>query len=144
MIRQLAHVCFFTDQLDAMVTFYRDILGFPIQFALKTDAGETIGYYFDCGNTTFIEIFDQKIAVKQWGGQVQELKPGTQYKHFCLEVTGLAKLRALLIDRGVEVTPIQTGLDHSLQAWIRDPDGNAIELMEYTHASLQLRRTVTE
>lgn len=143
MIRQLAHVCFFTDQIDAMVAFYRDVLGFPVKFTLATDDAETMGYYFDCGNTTFIEIFDQKLAVKQWGGQVQELKPGSQYKHFCLEVTGLAEVKAMLEARGVEVSPIKTGLDHSLQAWIRDPDGNAIELMEYTHASLQLRRAMT-
>jgi catechol 2,3-dioxygenase-like lactoylglutathione lyase family enzyme len=74
---------------------------------------------------------------------VQELKPGSQYKHFCLEVTGLAEVKAMLEARGVEVSPIKTGLDHSLQAWIHDPDGNAIELMEYTHASLQLRRAMT-
>lgn len=143
MIRQLAHVCFFTDQIDAMVAFYRDVLGFPVKFTLATDDGETMGYYFDCGNTTFIEIFDQKLAVKQWGGQVQELKPGSQYKHFCLEVTGLAEVKARLEAQGVEVSPIKTGLDHSLQAWIHDPDGNAIELMEYTHASLQLRRATS-
>lgn len=143
MIRQLAHVCFFTDQIDAMVAFYRDVLGFPVKFTLATDDGETMGYYFDCGNTTFIEIFDQKLAVKQWGGQVQELKLGSQYKHFCLEVTGLAEVKARLEAQGVEVSPIKTGLDHSLQAWIHDPDGNAIELMEYTHASLQLRRATS-
>jgi catechol 2,3-dioxygenase-like lactoylglutathione lyase family enzyme len=140
MIRQLAHVCFFTDQIDAMVAFYRDGLDFPIKFTLNTDDGEIIGYYFDCGAATFIEIFDQKIAIKQWGGQMQTLAAGTQYKHFCLEVTGLAEVKTLLESRGVEVTNLSTGLDHSVQAWIKDPDGNAIELMEYTHASLQLRR----
>ena len=142
MIRQLAHVCFFTDQLDAMVAFYRDALGFPVKFTLNTDDGELIGYYFDCGAATFIEIFDQKVAVKNWGGQVPELVAGTQYKHFCLEVTGLAEDKALLESRGVAVTSPITGLDHSRQAWINDPDGNAIELMEYTHASLQLRRPI--
>jgi hypothetical protein len=30
------------------------------------------------------------------------------------------------------------GLDHALQMWIADPDGNTIELMEYTASSLQL------
>ena len=30
------------------------------------------------------------------------------------------------------------GMDHSCQAWIADPDGNAIELMEYGYSSLQL------
>ena len=136
MIRQLAHVCFFTDQLDAMVAFYRDGLGFPVKFTLDTDDGELMGYYFDCGNTTFIEVFDQKLAVKQWGGQV----PGSQYKPFCLEVTGLDEVKAMLEARGITVTNMKMGIDHSRQAWITDPDGNAIELMEYTHASLQLRR----
>jgi catechol 2,3-dioxygenase-like lactoylglutathione lyase family enzyme len=140
MIRQLAHVCFFTDQIDAMVAFYRDGLGLPVKFTLHTDDDELMGYYFDCGATTFIEVFDQKLAIKQWGGQVQALKPGSQYKHFCLEVTGLADVKAMLEGRGIQVTAVKLGMDHSLQAWINDPDGNAIELMEYTHASLQLHR----
>lgn len=140
MIRQLAHVCFFTDQLDAMVAFYRDALGFPIKFTLHTDDGELMGYYFATGNSTFIEVFDQRLAVKQWGGQVQTLTPGSQYKHFCLEVTGIAEVKAMLEGRGVTVSAVTLGMDHSLQAWIADPDGNAIELMEYTHASLQLRQ----
>ncbi|MEO6567207.1 MAG: VOC family protein [Opitutaceae bacterium] len=33
-IPQLAHLCFFTHQLDVMVAFYRDKLGFPIAFTL--------------------------------------------------------------------------------------------------------------
>jgi catechol 2,3-dioxygenase-like lactoylglutathione lyase family enzyme len=77
MFRQLAHVCFFTDQLETMVAFYRDGLGFPVKFTLNTDDDELMGYYFDCGAATFIEIFDQRLAVKQWGGQVQTLKPGS-------------------------------------------------------------------
>ena len=51
-----------------------------------------------------------------------------------------ADVKAMLEGRGIQVTAIKMGMDHSLQAWINDPDGNAIELMEYTHASLQLRR----
>jgi hypothetical protein len=31
------------------------------------------------------------------------------------------------------------GMDNSRQAWVADPDGNEIELMEYGAASLQLR-----
>ena len=53
-----------------------------------------------------------------------------------------ARIQRLLESRGIEVTNMKSGMDHSIQAWIKDPDGNAIELMEYTHESLQLRRTV--
>ncbi len=57
MIRQLAHLCFFTNDLDAMIAFYRK-LGLKVKFTLQDRNGNSFGYYFDCGNTTFIEVFD--------------------------------------------------------------------------------------
>jgi hypothetical protein len=39
------------------------------------------------------------------------------------------------------VSEISTGMDNSRQAWIADPDGNQIELMEYGHSRLQLPGT---
>jgi hypothetical protein len=33
-------------------------------------------------------------------------------------------------------------MDNSMQAWIKDPDGNDIELMEYTPTSFQTRGVV--
>jgi len=42
-----------------------------------------MGYYFACGNTSFIEIFNQALAVQQWGGQVLDLAAGSRYKHLC-------------------------------------------------------------
>ena len=128
-------------QLPAMLAFYRDGLGLKVKFALKHDDGTAFGYYLMAGHTTFVEIFDRAGAVKQWGGENLPLSPhhGTHYNHFCFEVTGieafLEKLQAkgLKIDRGVSV-----GMDHSKQAWLKDPDGNTIELMEYTPQSLQL------
>jgi catechol 2,3-dioxygenase-like lactoylglutathione lyase family enzyme len=140
MIRQLAHLCFHTDHTDQMVAFYRDALGLPIKFTLTGDDGLTLGYYFECGQSTFIEIFDQARAIQQWGGQRQPLAPGNRYQHFCLEITGLDAFKAALEGRGLKVSPVTMGMDGSRQAWIADPDGNAIELMEYTPESLQLRR----
>jgi alkyl hydroperoxide reductase subunit AhpC len=40
--------------------------------------------------------------------------------------------------QGVMVSEVSMGMDNSRQAWIADPDGNAIELMEYGPASMQL------
>ena len=42
-----------------------------------------------------------------------------------------------LAARGVEVTGRKVGNDRSHQAWINDPDGNLIELQEYTPQSRQ-------
>ena len=78
------------------------------------------------------------MAAEVWGGKVEPLAIGTHYKHFCLEVTGLDEFCKMLKDKGVEVSEIKLGMDNSRQAWIADPDGNAIELMEYSYSSLQL------
>jgi catechol 2,3-dioxygenase-like lactoylglutathione lyase family enzyme len=141
MIKRLAHLCFKTDQLDRMIHFYRDILGLRIKFTLKNKDGLDFGYYFECGSRSFLEIFDQKGAVRQWGGEVVALKspPGTFYQHFCLEVERIEAFRAGLVAKQVAVTEIAVGMDGSKQCWIKDPDGNSIELMEYTPASLQTK-----
>ena len=78
--------------------------------------------------------------MKQWGGDLAPRKPNdnVRYGHFCLEVLGLDEAVAELRRKGVEVANIKVGMDNSKQAWIKDPDGNAIELMEYTPKSLQL------
>jgi lactoylglutathione lyase len=138
MIRQLAHLNFVTNDLPRIIDFYVDKLGMKIKFTLDNKQGQPFGYYFECGNTTFIEFFDQAMAAEVWGGTVQELNPGTRYKHFCLEVAGLDEYCMELKSKGVVVSEISTGMDHSRQAWITDPDGNQIELMEYGAQSLQL------
>lgn len=138
MIRQLAHLNFFTNDLSKIIDFYVNKLGMKIKFTMSNREGKVFGYYFECGNTTFLEFFDQTLAVEMWGGKVAELATGTQYKHFCLEITGLDEFCTLLQSRGVAVSPISMGIDNSRQAWIADPDGNSIELMEYGPSSLQL------
>ena len=123
-----------------MIEFYRDVMGFPVKFDMKRGDGTPFGWYFAIGGNTFVEIFDQKGAVKEWGGEVVPLEAanGTQYRHFCFEVDNLDGERQRLIALGVEVTPIKMGMDNSYQCWIKDPDGNDIELMAYTDKSMQL------
>jgi catechol 2,3-dioxygenase-like lactoylglutathione lyase family enzyme len=142
MIRRLGHLCFVTDNLQGMLDFYTRALGLAVQFIFKNDDGEVFGYYLAAGDSTFIEIFDRVLKVKQWGGPLAELAAGNRYSHFCLEVTALRDFKAALESRGVKVGDVSTGMDHSMQAWLKDPDGNAIELMEYTSRSWQLQRPV--
>ncbi|HSL30421.1 MAG TPA: VOC family protein [Anaerolineales bacterium] len=143
MIRKLAHLNFVTNDLDSIIDFYVNKLGMDIRFTLNNKAGEPFGYYFACGDTTFLEFFDQAMASEVWGGDVVELNIGTRYKHFCLEITGLDEFCSLLKSKGVEVSEISLGMDNSRQAWIADPDGNTIELMEYGPSSLQLTGSVS-
>lgn len=138
MIAQLAHINFFSDKPEEMIDFYVHKLGLKIAFTLDNDKGESFGWYVGCGKMTFIEIFDQAGAVRQWGGRVEALQHGNRYRHVCFEVKDLEVYRNVLITRGVDVTAITVGMDNSKQAWIKDPDGNDIELMEYTPVSFQM------
>jgi lactoylglutathione lyase len=138
MIRQLAHLNFYTNDLAKIIDFYVNKLGMNVKFTLNNKQGQPFGYYFGCGNTTFLEFFDQAMAVEMWGGKVAELTNGTRYKHFCLEVTGLEEYCKMLQGKGVPVSEISMGMDNARQAWTADPDGNDIELMEYGPFSLQL------
>src|SRR6185503_2002868 len=118
MIRQLAHLNFVTNDLERIIDFYVNKLGLKIKFTLDNKEGQPFGYYFECGDTTFIEFFDQAMAVKEWGGKVEDLTIGTRYKHFCLEVVGLDEYCAQLKGKGVEVSGVSLGMDHARQAWI--------------------------
>ena len=138
MIRQLAHLNFVTNDLSKIIDFYVNKLGMKVKFTLNKKDGQPFGYYFECGNSTFLEFSDQAMAAEVWGGNVEELTTGTRYKHFCLEVIGLDEFSKELKSKGVDVSEISTGMDNSRQAWITDPDGNQIELMEYGPSSLQL------
>lgn len=138
MIRQLAHLNFITNDLSKIIDFYVNKLGLKTKFIMRNREGIPFGYYFDCGNVTFIEFFDQALAAKEWGGDVGDLNLGRRYKHFCLEVIGLDAYIANLRTKDVAVERISMGIDHSRQAWITDPDGNSIELHEYGPESLQL------
>lgn len=140
MIRQLAHNCFFSDNVEKMLYFYGEILGLKVKFTLKNRVGKEFGYYFDCGNGTFIELFDKKMANEEWGGDNVPLAHGSHFRHFCLEVIGIESFKNDIEGKGWDISVISEGKDRSLQAWISDADGNLIELMEYTRHSSQVAK----
>ena len=138
MIEKVGTVSVYVSDQQRAKDFYVNKLGMRVKFTLNNREGKPFGYYFECGNTTFLEFFDQAMSAEVWGGTVNELTIGTRYKHFCLEVTGLDEFCQDLKSKGVDVSKVSMGMDNARQAWIADPDGNQIELMEYGHSSLQL------
>jgi len=145
MIKQLAHLCLKTSRLEAMTSFYCDALGATVKFQYLNPAGQPVGRYFAFGANTFLEIFDHTDAHRR-SQAARPLEPLEdprdpwlmRYNHFCLQVEDLDAYVALLESRGVTVTGRKTGNDRSRQAWVKDPDGNLIELQEYTPQSRQI------
>ena len=144
MIKQVAHLCFKTEQLDRMIAFYRDGLGAGVKFNYRRSDGTVIGSYFSFGERTFLEVFDHTDAHRRSNSPkplepLEELRDPwlARYNHFCFEVENLDNYVALLESRQIVVTGRKVGNDRSKQAWVKDPDGNLIELQEYTPQSRQ-------
>jgi lactoylglutathione lyase len=74
---------------------------------------------------------------------VQNRAPGPEtngINHFCLIVDNIENIVRQLADKGITLyLPLKTGADNNRQAWIQDPDGNRIELMEMVPDALQFK-----
>ena len=128
MITGIAHSCYTVRNLDAAIAFYCDKLGLKRAFDFINDKGERFGVYIHAGHRTFIELFTGELGLPA---------KGQSYRHLCLEVDDLAATVADLRSRGVQVSDPKLGADNSWQAWLQDPDGNRIELHQYTPESKQ-------
>ena len=127
MFKRLAHVCIGAVDLAAAESFYVDALGMELAFEFYR-AGQRIGFYVKVGETTFLEVF-ATAAASQNGSAL--------LKHFCLEVEDLDAVISRLRERGIEASAKKLGADNAWQAWITDPSGIRIELMQYSDASTQ-------
>lgn len=158
-IKQFGHIAFNCRNQQKSVEFYRDVLGCKEKFTLKYDSfiatvknsGVKIPNviyklfenkkdkawitYLEYSDGVYIELFDQI-------GAVFLNKPHffhNNYQHFAIVVEDIEKTKQELILKGVKIDiDINLGLDNTYQMWIHDPDGNKIEIMQYTDKSLQL------
>ena len=127
MFKRLAHVCIGAVDLDAAERFYVEDLGFEKAFEFIR-VGRRIGFYIKLGETTFLEVFAISDAPDNGDALI---------KHFCLEVEDMDAVISRLSNRGVEVSAKKMGADNAWQAWITDPSGVRIELMQYSDTSTQ-------
>ena len=131
MITDLGHTAFGVHDMETALAFYAE-LGLTESFRLNRPDGSLMLVYLHVGGDRFLELFPD--GPEPEAGRVQS------FRHVCLLTDDLRgdveRLRAngVTIDREPK-----EGLDRNLQAWISDPDGNAIELMQLDESSPQRR-----
>ncbi len=122
-ITSIGHVAIRVKDIDLTLAFYHDKLGFEEMF--RTDReGKLWIVYLRITDTQFLEIFPNSEG---------ECAPAEQVgpNHFCLTVSNLDNALAELEQAGVTLfREKKRGMDGNLQAWIQDPDGIRIEIME--------------
>ena len=132
MITGIGHAAYGVSDLERSLKWYVGGLGLREAFRLNNEKGETWIVYLQVCGGDFLELFpDARV-------QPGKAPAGTAYRHLCLEVDDLAATLADLEARGVRADgPPRVGRDHNSQAWLTDPDGNRIELMQIAPDSPQ-------
>lgn len=128
-ITDIGHTALACHDLEASIAFY-ELLGIKEAFRLLRDDGSVMLAYLHVSGDRFLELFP--------GGPEPGTKPVGSFRHICLLTDDIHELVDHLKSRGVSIDrEIKEGLDHNLQAWITDLDGNAIEFMQISDRSPQ-------
>lgn len=130
----LAHVAIKVTDLDRSLDFYINRLGFPEMLRLNKDDGSTWLVYLRITDDQYLEVFP---------GAENDRAPGWDangMNHMCLAVEDIDAVVKRIEAAGISLLlPLKLAVDGNRQAWLEDPDGNRIELMEMDANSLQLK-----
>jgi catechol 2,3-dioxygenase-like lactoylglutathione lyase family enzyme len=130
MITDLGHTAFRCHDLDKSLAFYA-LLDIKESFRLHRDDGSLMLVYLHIGGDRFIELFP---------AGPEPVDPKGSFMHLCLVSDNIQADVEHLRSQGVEIwREIKEGKDGNLQAWIKDPDQNPIELMQLAENSPQRR-----
>ncbi len=133
-ITSIGHVAIRVSDIDRSLAFYTGRLGFPEMLRLHRDDGALWLVYLRITDEQYLEIFPDAV-----GGRAPP-EEANGLNHLCLTVDDIEAVIASLAERGVPLLrPLKRGADGNRQAWIEDPDGNRIELMDMASDGLQAR-----
>src|SRR5437016_6593429 len=118
---RIGHVHLTVADLDRSLRFYRDVLGFEVTTRYGSDA-----VFLSAGG------YHHHVGLNTWAGRGAPPPPRgtTGLYHFAIlypDRTALARAVRQVLDRGV---PLDGAADHGVSeaVYLRDPDGNGVEL----------------
>jgi lactoylglutathione lyase len=131
-ITSIGHVAIRVKDIDRSLDFYVNKLGFREMFRLDRDERLWI-VYLRITDDQYLELFPEAVGDRSPNAEA------IGFNHMCLAVDDIDAVIAELTVRGVPLTrPKKVAIDRNAQAWIEDPDGNRLELMQLAPDALQL------
>ena len=142
----ITHVALKVRDLDKQLEFYSRIFGFKEMFRLHSNDGAVFLVYLRINDRQYLELFPDAT------GEETPTPDARGYQHICLDVIDLDRTIEAIRSHGakmcrwhedlsgifeVEDTAITMGLDGNRQSWVKDPEGNRIEIMELALSGLQ-------
>ena len=132
-VSSIAHVAIRVKDVDRTLDFYVGKLGMREMMRLDRD-GRLWLLYLRITDTQFLEVFPEGV------GERAAEREAVGFNHICLEIGDIDLALRELQAAGVPlIRDKQMGADGNWQAWIEDPDGHRIELMQMMPDSLQAK-----
>ena len=129
---QLGHVALKVKDVDKSLDFYVNKLGFPEMLRLHRDDGRLWLVYLRITDDQYLELFPEAV-----GDRAPAETPTASTISASPSTTSTPSSRSSR-QGGVSLfRPLKEGADYNRQAWVEDPDGNRIELMEMSPRALQ-------
>lgn len=157
--KRIAHMSFKCNDFENTCAFYRDIMGFKQIFTLPyqgaiLDAHRSEGFqegdtwltYFQINDRQFVELFNEPYDTTY---KIQEYS----FMHFSVLVEDIVEAARHFESKGIQLwagpksaqNPYKEpykgdkrGKCNSLAFYIQDPEGNEIEVMQFTEDSCQV------
>jgi lactoylglutathione lyase len=125
MITGLTHLAVTAKDMDKSLDFYIRGLGLKKVFELpEPNTGSPWIIYLQAGSQ-FIELFYHGSKDNPWDPSLRG------FHHICLQVDDIHKTFKQIEDAGYKADKApKQGVDKNWQAWVTDPDGVRIELMQ--------------
>ena len=142
MFKRIHHTALSTPDLDRLVAWYRDLFGFEVSFDFAWDERNdnfkrTHAERETRGRVAMLERGDARLEVFEYARP--EPRPADPARrnvehgicHFCFEVEDIDAEYARLVKAGGEFQSEPVPQTYIKCCYMRAPDGNLIELIEY-------------
>ena len=139
MIRGIHHAAISTHDLDRLVAFYRDVVGFEVVYESewKNDAfidsligleGSAARQMMLKAGGCYLELFEYTAPAAR---EAERLRPCDRgYTHICLDVVGIEEEWERLTRAGAVFVRRPGGFEKLKAVYGQDPDGNSLEIQE--------------
>ncbi len=132
---KLGHLAITVKNMEESVRFYTTAFGVKQAFELsRPETGEPWIVYLYVGDGQFIELF--------YGGEKEYSwdEHDRAYNHVCFTVEDIHAAVKQIEDAGYTMRKApKIGIDGNWQAWIDDPDGVRIEIMQLGESSPHMK-----
>src|SRR5215470_8308512 len=121
----VAHIAIYTSDLTKARGFYQDFLGFQEPFTLKRDDGSVRIAFVKINDKQYVELF------------TDPPKDDGQLNHIAVYTDNSQQMRDYLAGHGIKVAAtVPKGKTGNYNFTIQDPDGHAVEIVQYLPDSL--------